>query len=342
MQERWLDRVWQHLFGDNSSGLIAPGQIRREGLDRARVREAELDAIRTTERELEELRSGRKMVDQSGHMVDAIAVGDVPMHSIIERPPADEDAIFARLAKPEKLLGNVASEVNSRDLQRSLVIRRIALLAEQEVLAGASLQALPVRSIGAQWLERWRRLAQDVYLPELQRLWARALVREVVAPGHYSLAALDLLANVGEDELPGMQLLARYTFGEFLFDARERYFRPELHGAWLETAVSLGALQPLSPTRWLGLQVRPGEQEPLLLICHNRALQLSGLGKDGVRLPVLRVTAQGKQFFNLCGGEADMAYLLDLAAYLTNQRVHVALGEWLPQRRRFEKKFDFA
>lgn len=342
MQELWLDKVWMYLFGD-SGGLTTPRQIRREGLDRARVRRAELAAIEATERELAGLRSGQKVVGYGGQVVDAVAVGDVPMYSFIEQPAVDEDRIFAQLTRPQTLFSSVASEVGSRDVERSLNIRRIALMAEAEILNSNTLQALSEREIGAHWLQRWRQLAQDIHFAELQRLWARVLVREVAAPGRYGLATLETLGMIGERDIAGIELLARYVFGEFIFDARGRYFRPHLHEIWLQKADALGLLHPIDAQRFVNLHSHAGnEQEPLLLVNHRRALQLSGLSPEGVPLPILRLTATGKQIFHLCGGDADMAYLLDLAAYLAERGVNVALGEWQPLRRHFEKKIDYA
>jgi len=347
LRDRWLDKVWMALFGD-SEGLVPPGQIRREGLDRERVRAAELAAITATERELAELRRGRKVMGRGGQLVDAVAVGDVPMYSFIERPAVDGDAIFARFTNPEHLLDSVISEAAHRDLERSLNIRRTALLAEQEILAGYAFSALADTDISSQWLQRWRRLAQDVHHIELQRLWARILVREVAAPGRYSLATLDTLGTIGEHEIHGILLLARYVFGEFIFDARGRYFQAELHGIWLSSAANLGLLHPIDAPRHLNLHAQinepshPHDQQPLLLINHNRAIQLSAIKQEGVPLPVLRLTAVGKQLFQICGGDADMAYLFDLAAYLTERNVKVSLGEWQPLRRHFEKKFDYS
>lgn len=342
MQERWLDKVWMYLFGD-SGGLITPGQIRREGLDRARVRQAELAAIAATERELAGLRSGRKVVGYGGQVVDAIAVGDVPMYSFIEQPAADEDQIFARLTKPQNLFDAVANDVSHRDVERSLNIRRIALLAEEEIIHSYTLQALSEHEVGAHWLQRWRQWAQDIHNTDSQRLWARLLAREVAAPGRYNLATVETLGAIGEGDVAGIMLLARYIFGEFIFDARGRYFQPQLHDTWLANAEVLGLLQPIDAHRHVNLHSQSGdEQEPLLLINHRRALQLSGLNATGVPLPVLRLTAIGKQIFHLCGGEADMAYLLDMAAYLTEHGVKVALGEWQPLRRHFEKKIEYS
>lgn len=342
MQELWLDRVWMYLFGD-SGGLTSPRQIRCEGLDRAHVRRAELEAIQATEAELAGLRSGKKMVGYGGKVVDAIAVGDVPMYSFIEQPTIDEDQIFARFTKSQNLFGSVANELGNQNIEHSLNVRRIALLAEEEILECHALQSLSERELGAQWLQRWRHWAQDVHDAELQRLWARVLVREIAAPGRYSLATVETLGTIDERDIAGIQLLARYVFGEFIFDARDRYFQPQLHGIWLHNAESLGLLHPIDMQRCVNLHSQLGdEQAPLLLINHRRALQISGLNEGGIQLPVLRLTATGKQIFQLCGGETDMAYLLDLAAYLSEQGAKVAIGEWHSLRRHFEKKIDYS
>lgn len=342
MHERWLDRVWSYLCGD-SGGLVTPGQIRREALDRVRVRRAELAAIAAAEAELSGLRAGRKIVGYGGRVADAVAVGDVPMYSFIERPPLDQEEIVARGSRAQSLLDSVALDNSRRDAERLLVIRRIALLAEEEVLASLALQVVSEQKVGAHWLQRWRQHAQDVHEPELQRLWARLLVREVANPGRYSPALIETLDAIDERDLSGIELLARYVFGEFIFDARGRYFRPELHEVWLAKAEALGLLQSIDTPRSVNLHPLPViEREPLLLINHHRAIQLTAIPPVGVALPVVRITPMGKQLFHLIGGEADMAYLLDLAAYLTEHGIKVALGDWHPLRRHFDKKIEYS
>jgi hypothetical protein len=350
MQEQWLDRVWSLLAGDTGS-LATPGQIRRDGLERTQVRAAELAAIAAAADELAALHSGRKIRGRDGQLIDAAAIDAVPMYSFIETPAVDREAVAARFGNPEQLLNAVIGEAAQRDLERSLNIRRIALLAEQETLDGYLRAPLAAAEVGSQWLQRWRQLAQDARSVELQRLWARMLVREVAAPGRYSLATLEALGLIGEREVHGVLWLARYVFGEFIFDARGRYFRPDLHDTWIENAASIGLLHAVDAPRRLLLHARPApdpgaaggteQPRPLLLINHNRALQLSELGSVGVPLPVLRLTAVGRQLFPLCGDGTDMAYLLDLAAYLSERNVKVAVGEWQPLHRRFRKRFEY-
>jgi hypothetical protein len=350
IQAQWLDRAWALLLGDTGS-LASPGQIRREGLERGAVRAAELTAIGVAEEELAGMRSGRRIRGRDGQLLDAAGIDAVPMYDFIETPAVDPDAISARFGNPEQLLDGVIGEASQRDLERSLNIRRIALLAEEEILGSYLRAPLAATEVGSQWLQRWRQLAQDARGTDLQRLWARVLVREVATPGRHSLATLEALGLVGEREVHGVSWLARFVFGEFIFDARGRYFRPDLHDAWIENAASIGLLHAVDAPRRLLLHAQSvpesgpaegGQPRPLLLINHNRALQLSGLGSVGVPLPVLRLTAVGRQLFPLCGGGADMAYLLDLADYLHERNVRVVLGEWQPLQRRFARKIEYS
>jgi hypothetical protein len=241
-QEQWLDRTWMLLQGDTGN-LAAPGRIRREGLEHARVRAVELAALDAAEEELVALRGGSKIRGRDGGLIDAAAIDAVPMFSFIETPPVDRDALAmntvgASFGNPEQLLDAVIGEVGRRDLERSLNIRRIALLAEEEIRGGHLRAPLPAAEVGSHWLQRWRQLAQDARGEELRRLWARMLVREVAAPGRHSLATLEALGLIGEGDVRGVLWLARYVFGEFIFDARGRYFRPDLHDAWIENAAA--------------------------------------------------------------------------------------------------------
>jgi hypothetical protein len=228
------------------------------------------------------------------------------------------------------------------DMQRALNLRRIALLAEQDVLTCIAPQSSAPRPVAASWLQHWQRLAPQVDDDSRQRLWVRLLLREMAASGKQGADLLEALARVGAEEVASLRLVAGYSFGKFLFDARARYFEPELHGRWLADAVALGVLRPLGATHALRLRIRARGQEPLLLVCRRHALQLSGLGGQGVELPVLRVTGTGRQLLDLCDGEADMAYLLDVAACLAAEGIRIAVGEWQSQHGHFKKRFDYS
>lgn len=338
-QARWLDGVWEELFA-NGDGLISPRQIRLDGLDHARVRAAELAALDAIERETQLLRSGHMLRDVSGQMVD-VASNDLPMFEFIERAPADDDQFFARVSRPQCVMRSVADDVAQQDLLQSLNLRRLALLAEAEIYA----QPLPscavaTRRLDREWMQRWRQLAQQVFAAELQQLWARVLVLEIAVPGRFSLSVLDFLARISERDFPGIRVLAGCSFRDFLFDARSGYFETELHGPLLKAASNSGLLRADGNRCWLKLHSSPSVREPQLLICNNRAVQLQQLPDSGLQLPVIRISDVGKQIFRLCNAHADMAYLLDLAGHLQERGAQVALGDWTPDARHFEKRLE--
>lgn len=333
----WLDSLWDELFVDGG-GLLSPRQIRSDGLDRERVRAAELATIEATERDMEQLRSGRMLRDVSGQMVDARAVGDLPMFGFIERPPLDDDALLARVSRPDAVLRSTVDSIEQRELRHALNLRRIAIMAEAEICAHAGPVRLSRTRPGSHWMQRWRQHAQQVSAPEMQRLWARLLIHEIAAPGRYPLAVIDTLARIDERDLPGVRLLASCSFRDFLFDARRRYFARELHEPLLRQATELGLLQADGKRFSLLLKPRRNAESARLLICNNRALQVGHLPMEGLPLPVIRVSEVGKQIFRLCDAPADMAYLLDMAAFLQQCGAEVAMGDWHARARQFNQR----
>jgi len=339
LRAHWLDRLWDELFSDGG-GLVSPRQIRIDGLDQQRIRAAELATIESTEREMGQLKSGRMLRDVSGQMVDAHAVGDIPMFSIIERPPADDDTLLARVSRPDSVLRSAVEDVEQRELSHALNLRRIAILAESEITMRTVPARLGSMRPSTQWMQRWRLLAQQSFAPDLQRLWARMLVQEVASPGRYALAIMDSVAQLSERDLAGVRMLASFSFRDFIFDARQRYFQRDLHESLLKTAADLGLLR--AGAKRVNLMLKPNRHGAgsRLLICNNRALQVSHLPENGIALPVIRITDIGKQIFRLCDAHADMAYLLDMAAYLQQFDAEVALGDWLARDRQFNARLN--
>lgn len=337
----WLDRLWRELFTEGDD-LLSPREIRARGLDRTRVRAAELEAIERAERECSDLRSGRQLRDVSGQLIDAEEVERIPMFSIIEAAPVDDDALMARVGRSDRFIDAASNDLALHDLRGSLNLRRIALLAETEIHAQDEPQAVGRLRPSAHWLACWRQLAQQSYAQPLQRLWARLLIHEVAAPGRFPLAVLDALSRIGERELEGVALLASYSFREFIFDARDTYFEEATHGQLFRLAIELGLFRAEGRRFALRLNRQQVQRDPQLLICNQRALQLRGLSPEGIAIPVIRISDVGKQIFRLCEASADMAYLMDLAAYLQARGAIVALGDWRPRQRSFEKRLDVA
>ena len=324
-KEQWLDKLWVCLFDGNSGGLISPGQIRRERRNRDQVRQLEMQAILRAEADINGIHDGTKSLDDSGNLVDTPTVEEISTHQVIENS-AIEQGLDLGLETPDSMLRSVVREISVRDLERSLNIRKIAILSESEILAAES-RPVSRQPINAEWLNRWRESAENVFHAEAQLLWARILVLELAQPGSYSLGSLTALRQLSHDDLQVLRIVGKYAFPAFIFDARG-YFDNETHTPWFELMEDLGLMNHSCVV--LDLKTQPTQDGALYLPCGNKAIRVSGIESlERVRLPIFKLTRIGRQLFPLVAQEADMAYLFKLAKLLREQGCGVELGDWL-------------
>ncbi len=225
--EQWQDKLWHFLFDGDSGGLMSPGQIRREHRNRNQVRQTEMLAILETEEEINLIHQGLKALDEYGNIIDTPRVDEVSTHSIIENTAIERNQDII-VDSPAAMLKSVVKDISVRDLERSLNIRKLAIMADTEI-ASAALTAISNKPVSADWMLRWRESAQDVFNPELQTYWARLLIGEIAQPGTYSLGIIMTLAQLNAHDLEMVQMAAKYVLGNFIFNASGRYFSTELH-----------------------------------------------------------------------------------------------------------------
>lgn len=324
MRARWLDKLWQQLFDGDGGGLMSPGQIRRERRNRDHVRQVEMASILETESDLTSIHQGLKSLDDNGNVIDTPAVDLVPTHHIIENNVFDSDVDIGR-DSPASLLKSVVRDVSIRDLERSLNLRKIAILAESEILS-ADLRAVSTKPIKAEWMLRWREAAEQTYSPELQSLWVRTLIKELAAPGTYSLGLVSVVAQLSPEDIEMIGIVSKYAFPDFIYDASE-YFDTDYHRNLLDVMEDFGLIIATSSVRTLSSQsaanftyVLPCRRKALLITGNNAARQL--------QLPVFKITRIGRQLFSLFAANVDLAYLYDLARHIKQQRFEVSLGDW--------------
>lgn len=324
MRAKWLDKLWQQLFDGDGGGLMSPGQIRREHRNRDHVRQAEMASILETESDLTSIHQGLKSLDEAGNVVDMPAVDLVPTHHIIERNVFESDIDIGR-DSPASLLKSVVREVSIRDLERSLNLRKIAILAESEIL-NADLRAVSSKPIKAEWMLRWREAAEQAFSAELQSLWVRTLIDELAAPGSYSLGLISVIAQLSPEDLEMIGIVGKYAFPDFIYDASE-YFDTDYHRNLLDIMEDLGLIIATSSMRTLSSQ--SAANFSYVLPCRSKALLITGnnAGRQ-LQLPVFKITRIGRQLFSLFTVNVDLAYLYDLARHIKQQRFEVSLGDW--------------
>jgi hypothetical protein len=326
--EQWLDKLWNSLFDGDSGGLMSPGQIRREHRDRQSVRQLEMASLLEAEQELNAVHNGSKTLDDNGNLIDTPSVSNIEVHQIIENT-AIEQQLDVGLDTPAAMLRSVVKEVSVRDLERSLNIRKIAILAENEIL-DSPYDAISSQSVNVEWMVRWRESAQTVFNPELQLLWAKVLIVEVAHPGSFSLSLLTVLLQLNANDLEMVRIMAKYAFNDFIYYASESYFDSDVFDGIFDIMEELGLLSEHAATKVLKSKSRKSFE--LLLPCRSKALKISHTNPDKrLELPVLKLTRAGKQVLMLCDNEADLAYLFDLARHIKAMGFTVVLGDYMQQ-----------
>jgi len=326
IRESWLDKLWTHLFDTNSGGLMSPGQIRRERRDRDNVRQIEMLAILDAEKQINDIHQGVKALDEQGNVIDTPSVEEVSTHQIIENTAIEQDADVG-LDSPAMMIRSAVKEVSVRDLERSLNLKKMAILAESEILA-SDITLVSNRPVDAEWMAHWRESAEDVFNAELQLLWARMLIREVAQPGRYSFGLMAMLHQLRIKEIESLLIVAKYTFSEFIYNACESYFDTDFHRGLFEEMEDLTLLN-VTTTSNVDLSSQSKQGFSKFLVCRNKALKITAENASSIlSLPILKLSRVGRQLFELIDTDTDLAYLFDLASTVKAQGFDVSLGDW--------------
>ena len=305
---------------------MSPGQIRRERRNRQQVRQLEMEAILQAEADINDIHDGRKGLDDAGNLIDTPLVEAVATHRVIENT-AIESGFDLGLETSASMIRSAVKEISVRDLERSLNIRKMAILAESEIL-GAPPQSVSQKPVNAEWMMRWRENAENVFHPEAQLLWARMLVTELAKPGSYALSTQSALRHLQPDDMEILRIVGKYAFPQFIYSASS-YFKRDTHSHWFEVMEDLGMM---SHSKSMVDLKEQDDQESLVLSCGSKAIRASGLQKlESLEVPIFKLTRIGKQLLPLFECDADPAYLFEVARSLKGLGCDVEVGDWVAE-----------
>lgn len=106
--------------------------------------------------------------------------------------------------------------------------RAFPRLVQEEARRQGNLEAIARRAVGClpaevnaepvdpDWAARFVTRAKEVSQEDMQAMWAEVLAREVARPGSFSLATLDVLANLTRREAELFERLAMWSFATFV------------------------------------------------------------------------------------------------------------------------------
>lgn len=118
-------------------------------------------------------------------------LGELPK-LLVSSPATDSTEAMAEMFDKR-----IEQRISLREQRRQRNIEAIALDAAQEI---AKVEILSGEAVDDAWIDRFFQAAQDIGDPELRRLWARILAREVAAPRSTTLRVLEVLRNLNQAE----------------------------------------------------------------------------------------------------------------------------------------------
>lgn len=329
--EALIIKIWETLADRGMGGLLRPWQMCREGKAISDIRRhEELSRIRTEE-DIRAFYDGKAKFDEKGQLVRLALPKSSASIQIESEPPS--------------LLGSLGEEEIIRSAKRSLNIRKIFALSEEEAEADPD-AIISDDAVDPDWFSRWRANAEDVTSEEVQRLWARILKGEVQQPGSYSLHTLEFMRRMSKEEAVRISNIAPLVFeNHFIFeiDKNDNYVKFD-DLLYLE---HLGLIMGASSAVGLGIQRLFTSNEKDRFILLLRAQNYRGLliedndPSHQFRFSVMNLTQIGREIFSLGKFEENLDYIETVGKYIkkkTNKQVsickwHVVKGNHI----RFEK-----
>ncbi|PMH42557.1 TIGR03899 family protein [Vibrio sp. 10N.286.49.B3] len=186
------------------------------------------------------------------------------------------------------------------------------------------------------WLHRFFNMAQDIYNPSMQRLWAQVLKKEVTNPGSTSMKALNTLKEMSPKEAQNLQraaslacsfgsdhsrkLLLGFKTANGLFSFTKRDTDSTINlGQFKLPYSSLLLLVELGIILRTELESGDIELEPALpLIYQGKTLTIKPHNK-GIKLIYYRFSPTGNELCNLLGNKPNSAYYDQLTTLLAQK-----------------------
>lgn len=329
-EDNFLDKLWQTLFARGLDAPVSPRQIRRQGLERRRVRAGELREVARVRRELQGLLHGQLRIDDQNRLretADDDETERVRLHPVVQTTTRADGMAVA--LDTVQMLQRAERKQALDTVRRDLEVRHIAVMAE-ELVGELPVSRLTSAPVDPDWLNRWRAGAREIASVALKRYWARLLAGEVLRPGTYSTSTLEFFRVASGTELEMLHIGARFCFHGFIYRDPARYFSPRLHYPTFQSLEDLGLLRGVYDRNehW-SLRSQTREQFRAILPCQHRAIFLESDDPAAqVHIPVFRMTRLGREVFSLCRVESDTAYLAAVARALKEYGFQVQLGDW--------------
>ena len=289
----------------SSSWIVRPSQIRREGKAETDVLTDRKRALVQAEQDCEDIRTGRKRL--------------TPDHKLIT---ADKNSVantFSQAVQRRMVYREMKTEINTEK----------AVLAASKVLQDDP-EEPPEKHVNEDWLLRWRGVAGQVSLEELQDLWGRVLAGEIKSPGTFSLRTLEFLKNLSKEETDQIAKLAPFVInGDFVYGGNESLL--ESQGITFGLLLNLHDLGILHSSNMLQRKITSNNQDKFThnFLSYNRVLVISHDDpKKALTLKCHRLTTLGIEVMKIGIFETNEAYIRNLGEIIRDREFKVELADY--------------
>ncbi|MXX27767.1 MAG: DUF2806 domain-containing protein [Caldilineaceae bacterium SB0668_bin_21] len=211
---------------------------------------------------------------------------------------------------------NIMQRIEFQERKRLANIRSVVESAAEELGEKEVVDHEPDHD----WTARFFDCVQDVSSEHMQKLWAKVLSGEVESPGRTSLRTLDTLRNMTKrdaelfDEFAGYVIGGKFVFNDDHFVQRLGAMKPK----YLLHLQDCGLVIIAPFLRWTGTF---GDGERSFFLYQGGALLIEKEkgASDKLEIPIVSLTAAGKELFQIVQGSVQKAYLQDFATFLQNR-----------------------
>ena len=276
--------------------LLAPWKASREG--KARLEAARIDAeVRLIEAESEATTSGILVKARS-------------------------DAQEYLVPSDAEVRGTVA--ITREDITQSFEFQGRKRLTNVRSVLEAAADELQDKEVhdhdpDPDWTARFFDSVQDVSSEDMQKIWAKILAGEVESPGRTSLRTLDTLRNMTKKDAEMFRDICPFVIGDgFVF------YNDSVKDL---SALALSNLLHLQDCDLVNLErglesIRQWVEENYIVLDHlSGALMVTSNGTPGgpLRIPVVRLTACGRELSRLSLQPVNMDYLQAFSKFLKSK-----------------------
>lgn len=295
-------RVWKAIGGGGIiRSLLAPWQIKREGMASVDVKVKERLALAQAEVDVQAILDGKK-----SYSVDQWRLISHDTSNQYQQPTLDVAG-----GASSSLASSTADILIAERIKREINVAQAALIAEELLEADVATQ--PETEPSEDWVTRWRDSAERVSDAQMQELWGRILAGEIRKPGAYSLRALETVKNLSREDADLISKLANFWLGDFVVKfADASYF--DQQGLRFSELLELQELGVIAGVESLGIEktfsLLPGSGNTRAIAFSQHVLLVTPPeGSDKFSIPIYGVTRLGRQIMSLAEQHHDLRYI---------------------------------